>query len=90
MGNVTLSGNLMVIDVPDHIKNSEDDIPSKSTRPTYWRDWEAMKNKKCFRTDSSSGGFLRSFSLRPFLPPSMKAWTTCRLSRFFTENAFSD
>lgn len=40
MGNVTLSGNLMVIDVPDHIKNSEDDIPSKSTRPTYWRDWK--------------------------------------------------
>lgn len=40
MGDVTLSGNLMVINVPDHIKNSEEDIPSKSTRPTYWRDWK--------------------------------------------------
>lgn len=40
MGDVTLSGNLMVINVPDHIKNSEEDVPSKSTRPTYWRDWK--------------------------------------------------
>lgn len=40
MGNVSITENLMIIDVPDHIKNAPDDFPSKSSRPTYWRDWK--------------------------------------------------
>jgi type IV pilus assembly protein PilY1 len=40
MGDVTISGNLMVFDIPDHIKNSEDGPESQSIRPTYWRDWK--------------------------------------------------
>jgi type IV pilus assembly protein PilY1 len=43
MGNVTFAGNLMVVDVPEQIMSGEGDdnsgMSSKSTRPTYWRDW---------------------------------------------------
>ncbi|GAB1426746.1 hypothetical protein MASR2M17_01720 [Aminivibrio sp.] len=40
MSNLTLSGNLIVFDVPDQIEDQDDIIPSKSARPTYWRDWK--------------------------------------------------
>ena len=40
LGKATLSGNLLVLDVPSHIKDNNNQIDSKSARPAYWREWK--------------------------------------------------
>ncbi len=40
LGGATLSGNLLVLDVPSHIQDNNSQIDSKSAKPAYWREWK--------------------------------------------------
>lgn len=39
-GNISLSGNLLVFDVPENIMTDDSGGSSTKTEPAYWRDWK--------------------------------------------------